>query len=540
MLSLLRRAAACGALVCLSSLATLAHADHVKRLQTRAIEQRRADWGHWGVNPDIYSNWTTHSNRLIPVYTYGVKLDAFQGENSLYRNAASIERLYGRVPEGTLNPQAQYLDQTDIYRLQHQAAAAGKKYIVLIVFDGMDWQTTQAAAIYYSGEAGYREGRGHGLYWQDYRGVETDFGFCVTAPHNNGTDVDTDSQTVTNPGGLTRGGYDWRRAGPDAWTPGDDPRYTIGKSPGQTQPYTDSAASATSLTAGVKTYNNAINVDAQGRQVVPIARELQQQGFAIGVVTSVPISHATPAAAYANNVARYDYQDLSRDLLGLPSVAHREDPLPGVDVLIGGGFGEIKRSDPKQGKNFEPGNRYLTSEDLERIDVAHGGRYRVAQRAAGVSGAKALADAASLAAEKHERLLGFFGLPNGHLPFRTADGQYDPAPGVKRAEHYSPADLNENPTLAQMTSAALKALSANPRGFWLMIEAGDVDWANHDNNIDNSIGAVKSGDDAFRVVAQWAEQHDRWRDTAVILTADHGHYFMLTDPAALLAAPATR
>ena len=40
-----------------------------------------------------------------------------------------------------------------------------------------------------------------------------------------------------------------------------------------------------------------------------------------------------------------------------------------------------------------------------------------------------------------------------------------------------------------------------------MVEAGDVDWANHDNNLDNSIGAVNSGDDALRAVTDWVEAH---------------------------------
>ena len=63
-----------------------------------------------------------------------------------------------------------------------------------------------------------------------------------------------------------------------------------------------------------------------------------------------------------------------------------------------------------------------------------------------------------------------------------------------------------------------------------MVEAGDVDWGNHDNNLDNSIGAVLSGDDAFGVVMDWVDENDAWDYTAVIVTADHGHYLVLKDP----------
>src|SRR5205085_12634989 len=117
----------------------------------------------------------------------------------------------------------------------------------------------------------------------------------------------------------------------------------------------------------------------------------------------------------------------------------------------------------------------------------------------------------------------------------TADQDYEPAPGrSKRAEHYSVADLKENPTLAQMTEAALLVLGRNPKGFWLMVEAGDVDWANHDNNLDNSIGAVNSGDDAVKAITGWVEKHSNWDESLVIVTADHGHYLFLDQPDLLI------
>jgi alkaline phosphatase len=68
--------------------------------------------------------------------------------------------------------------------------------------------------------------------------------------------------------------------------------------------------------------------------------------------------------------------------------------------------------------------------------------------------------------------------------------------------------------------------------FWLMVEAGDVDWASHANNIDNAIGAVRTGDAAVRAVFDWIERHDAWADSVVIVTSDHGHAFVLTEPEA--------
>ena len=69
-----------------------------------------------------------------------------------------------------------------------------------------------------------------------------------------------------------------------------------------------------------------------------------------------------------------------------------------------------------------------------------------------------------------------------------------------------------------------------------MIEAGDVDWGNHDDNIDDSIGAALDGDDAVKAVTTWIETHGGWEDTVLIVTADHGHYFHLTKPDAIAAA----
>ena len=63
----------------------------------------------------------------------------------------------------------------------------------------------------------------------------------------------------------------------------------------------------------------------------------------------------------------------------------------------------------------------------------------------------------------------------------------------------------------------------------LLVEAGDVDWANHANNVDNAIGSVFSGDEAFRVVMDWVDENDAWAYTAVIVTADHGHYLVIED-----------
>ena len=520
--------------------------DYVRDLQADAVKAGKSPVAHWGDKDDTYASWSSHSNRLIPVYSYGTKNAAagisqsnYKGALNPYHSETALKRLYGRIPENTLNPEAEYFDQTNLFDIQQAALKAGKKHIFLVVFDGMDWQTTQAAAIYLKQKVSYNEGRGDALHFQKYNaGGTAEFGYMVTSPHNEGTEVDVDAQTVKNPGGAIFGGYDPNRGGRFPWGIAPEIPYliTAPKTDTTKQAYTDSSSSATSMTAGIKTYNNAVNVDANGAPVATIAHLAQAEGYSVGAITTVPICHATPAAAYAHNVHRDDYQDLTRDLIGLPSIVHPEQPLSGLDVLIGAGWGvEIPKSSG-QGKNFVVGNQYLTDADKAKVNVDNGGKYVVAERTAGVAGPDTLEKAVERAIHEKKRLLGYYGVATtGHLPFATADGDFKPSPGrTGKSEQYTEADLTENVTLKEMTQAAIQVLSKNPKGFWLMVEAGDVDWANHDNNLDNSIGAVISGDNAVKAITDWVEKSSNWNESVVIVTADHGHYLFLDHPEQLI------
>ena len=503
--------------------------DYLRAMQAEAVSTGKSDWIFWGNKAGTFSTWTNHSNRLIPVYTFGGNLDAISGKKSAYRSKKKLEKLYGSVPKETLNENANYFDQTQLYKLQKRAVEQGKKNIIVMIFDGMDWQTTQAAAVYRSQRIAYTEGRGNVLSFQTYDKAPTDFGFCVTSSHNTGSKHDVNSQTVTNIGGDRSGGYNSDFGGKTPWSQPGDLSYLIGKRKSLNHIYTDSGASATSIFSGKKTYNGAIGVDHEGNQLSTIAHQLQAAGKSVGVVTSVPIAHATPASAYAHNVTRNDYQDLSRDLLGLPSISHRDESLQGLDVVIGCGWGVKKKTDRNQGKNFVAGNKYLPQAEMDEINIDNGGAYVVAHCLPGKKGSDVLAAAAKAAAENKHRLLGLFGAHCKHLPYATADGDFNPTRGTKEADKYTPQELLENPTLAEMTTAALQVLDTNEKGFWLMVEAGDVDWANHNNNIDDAIGAVFSGEKAFDGITDWVQKYSNWEETLLIVTADHGHMMNVVD-----------
>ena len=142
--------------------------DFLRKMQSEAAETGKASWGRWGDHPKKYSSWTYHSNRLVPIYTFGLTMEKYTGGNSSYRSEEILTDIYGDMPKETLDPKATYMDQTEVYFLQKAAIEAGKKNIILIVFDGMDWQTSQAAAIYKNKSVEYEKGYGKGLAFLDY------------------------------------------------------------------------------------------------------------------------------------------------------------------------------------------------------------------------------------------------------------------------------------------------------------------------------------------------------------------------------------
>ncbi len=550
--------------------------DRLKELQTAYVvsaSQKVPRTYHFGSQggADVFSNYNSHTNRLVPVYVFGGKaaLSVVTGANSKYRDAEKIKALYGFLPQYTVNPQADYADQSDLYWVQKEAISRGVKHLFIVWFDGLDWPTTQAAAIVKTGKV-YNEGKGSGLIFQDYdAGGRTQYGFVVTSPTHEQNLPNLDAQTVVIPPDSLGGGYDARIAGSEPWALGPlGPRargYLKGQSAsaldragvvavgGVLHAYTDSSTSAAEMISGVKSYNNGLNVTDDGRLVTTLFHQLQQQGWKVGTVTSVPFNHASPAAMYTQDVYRDDYQDLAREMLGLPGILQqaRNAPLrPGLDVVMGTGYGVITtpKSLAAQGTNGVLGSLFITDADLAAVDIKNGGKYVVAHTESGISGGEALKRAASEAARRSARLLAVFGRPGlDHLPYQTADGHYDPAPSLNSsgrlspAEWYSPADLTEQPTLAQMTEAALTTLPGQPnQPFALFIEAGDVDFALHANNLDNAVGAVYSGEEAIRTVIRWVETHSNWDDSLMVVSSDHGHYLVVDDPQALAAIKQTK
>ncbi|MDH7601723.1 MAG: alkaline phosphatase, partial [Armatimonadota bacterium] len=276
---------------------------------------------------------------------------------------------------------------------------------------------------------------------------------------------------------------------------------------------TDSASAATALSCGVKTDNGNIatshnDVDRL-QTMTEYARSL---GLASGVVSTVPFSHATPAAFAAHNNHRDNYTAIAREMItsyGDGKGARGDTPT--IDVIIGGGH-----------PTWASG--YIGSAEYSALKNGTTGQgWTFVERRTGTNGAVSLANAAAGAS----KLFGLYGGAGGNIEYRNADGS-----GANP----------ENPTLADMSLAAMQVLDRNPKGFFLMIEGGAIDWASHANNINQTIGEMIGFDQAVAAVANWVNQVDpEWRDTLLIVTGDHETGYITRAsgvfPNVLLASP---
>lgn len=249
---------------------------------------------------------------------------------------------------------------------------------------------------------------------------------------------------------------------------------------------TDSAAGATALSCGIKTYNGAIGVDAQGVPCRTVLEAAEARGMATGVVATSRVTHATPAAYAAHVPQRAQEAEIASQMITV-----------GMEVMFGGG------------------RRFFDARDDDRNLVTE-------LRAAG----------ANVALDRS----GFDGLGA------------TPAVALLAANHLDyeiDRDAAEQPSLAEMTRKALALLAqdenARRNGFFLMIEGSRIDHAAHGNDAAGHLGDILAYDDAVKEALAFAASSG---NTLVVSTADHETGGMTLgrdgvyawDPAPLLAA----
>lgn len=235
---------------------------------------------------------------------------------------------------------------------------------------------------------------------------------------------------------------------------------------------TDSAAASSSWGGGVRVNNGSLNVAPDGSRPTPIWQKFKAAGKAVGCVTTVPITHATPAGFCVNTESRS----------AQPEIALMYHDLR-FDVMMGGGsefFSAEKRKDKQDvfGKFAASGFQVAkTREEMLAID----------------------------AAGNDAPVLGVF--HQDGLPY-ALDREND-------------ATLKNNtPSLAEMVGVAIRRLQKNRKGFVLQVEAGKVDWAAHANDTGGLLYDQLAFDEALATVLAFAEADG---DTLVVVTTDHGN-----------------
>ena len=232
---------------------------------------------------------------------------------------------------------------------------------------------------------------------------------------------------------------------------------------------TDSAAAGSSWGGGIRVPNGALNIGPNGEQPVPILQKFQSAGKAVGCVTSVQITHATPASFCVNEKNRNSMPEIAAKYLDLK-----------FDVMMGGGK-ELFDASLREDKRDLFGDF----------------------RKAGISVAQDRNAMMQLSGKGP--VLGVFS--EGGMPY-----------AIDRAN--DPELESAVPSLAEMSKKAIELLSQNPNGFAMQIEGGKVDWAAHANDAPALLYDQLDFDEAVGIALDFAARDE---ETLVIMTTDHGN-----------------
>lgn len=239
----------------------------------------------------------------------------------------------------------------------------------------------------------------------------------------------------------------------------------------------DSACSATQLGSGCSCLPQQVGVDSHGAPCPSFIELAQKLGMKTGVVSDTRLTHATPASFSVHVENRGSEPEIAAKIAA-----------SGIDLLLSGGLSFFLPKDsaatlPADCAALKAPSVRADSNDLIR-DFSTRGYSLVCSRRA-------------LRAASRLPLVGLFASNEMREAFSEGEGS--------------------EPTLAQMTASALELLD-NPRGFALMVEAGQIDWAGHDNDVGWLLAEMRRADRMLRVINEFAERNP---DTLVLVTGDH-------------------
>lgn len=252
---------------------------------------------------------------------------------------------------------------------------------------------------------------------------------------------------------------------------------------------TDSAASATQLATGKAAGAEMLGIDKDGNSQANIIEKARRIGKATGLVSDTRITHATPAAFAAHQTHRSHETSIPEDLLAT-----------GADVMLSGGLGywlpEHSHTDPVLSRQFAQTFGHSNFKSLRKdpdnlLNKAEQQGYQL------VFNNRQLQQAEG-------KTLGLFA--NSEMQNGIAESQHKHDP------------QHAQPTLKEMARQAIHILAKNDRGFFLMIESGQIDWAAHRNDTGLLLHEMLRFNDMLTAVLDWAAERE---DTLVVVTADH-------------------
>lgn len=286
--------------------------------------------------------------------------------------------------------------------------------------------------------------------------------------------------------------------------------YSLDKKTHKPDYVTDSAASATAWSTGVKTYNGALGVDVNGKDQPTLMEIAKAAGKATGNVSTAELQDATPAAQISHVTSRkcYGPEETSEKCAtnalengGRGSIS--EQLLKArADVTLGGGaksFNQLAKSGEWQGKSLKEQATALGYQWVENLDALN----------------------AVNVANQQKPLLGLFAA--GNMPVRwqgpkaSYHGNLDQPAVTCQNNTARTADI---PTLAVMTEKAIDLLKTNKNGFFLQVEGASIDKQDHAANPCGQFGETVDLDEAVQKALEFARADG---NTLVIVTADHAH-----------------
>ena len=268
-----------------------------------------------------------------------------------------------------------------------------------------------------------------------------------------------------------------------------------------TRGYTDSAAAATAMATGVKTFNGYIGIDRDGKTLKNLIERCEELGKATGVITSVPWTHATPAAFVAHSKSRNNYGEISHEMVFASA----------LEVIMGTGH-PYYDNDGKPRKR--PGYKYISSNTWKAL---------VEGTASSDADGDGIKDTWTLVQTRRQ----FQTLMTGPAPKRVCgtatalETLQQKRSGKTDAAPFQVDFIETVPTLDEMARAAINVLDDDPDGFFLMIEGGAVDWASHANQSGRMIEEMVAFDKTIEAVITWIEKNSSWDQTLLIVTGDH-------------------